>query len=269
MAKLSFNSDLHVHTNLSPCAPRESVPEDFLKLCAQAGVDTIGFSNHYWDADVPGVNHWYRELNIDHILKIREQIKDTYGVRVLIGCEAEYPGKLALTKENAVKLDYANITTSHFHHDVTIEGMRLENSRDVAMLMVERFLLGVADASHLPVPVSMSHPFIPLGFDSNEQMAESHAEITDAMFTECFSLAARYGVSIELHLRTLTGGDTYKDENGLTTYGVRMINIAKACGCTFTFGSDIHAPWGFVESTVRLREVARLLGITPDMMMEI
>lgn len=198
-------------------------------------------------------------------MKIREQIGETYGVRVLIGCETEFPGYLALTKENASSFDYVLITTSHFHHDVVISGITLNDFTEVRSLLIERFLLGVAAGAELPVPVSMAHIFRPLGFfGMQDQIIES---ISDRVFMEMFSFAASKGVSIEIHLETLLHGC---DSGALNPHSVRMIELAKKAGCTFTFGSDEHN-WGtFAEKNRLLHKIAiEQLRITPDMMMKL
>ena len=41
-------SDLHVHTNLSFCAPRQTLASSYLPHCGQEGVTTLGFSNHIY-----------------------------------------------------------------------------------------------------------------------------------------------------------------------------------------------------------------------------
>ena len=266
MSKLSFHSDLHIHTNLSPCGARDAVPQSYLTQCAEAGLDTVGFSNHFWDSTVPGANEWYTPLDVPHLMKIRDQIGDTYGVRVLIGCEAEFAGKLPLAMENAENFDYVLVSTSHFHHTGLMEGLKTATVDDLRLILLERFLLAVGEASELPVPASLAHIFHPLGFHQYEK--EIMAGITDRMYEECFSFAAHKGVGIEIHLPTFLISDS-KGEDGLPCNAARMIRLAIKSGCRFTIGSDEHNPAGFVEKTREIHEVARKLGITPDMMMDL
>lgn len=266
MSKLSFNSDLHVHTNLSPCGHPDSTPAGYFEYASEIPLDTIGFSNHFWDSDIPGADDWYKPLGVDHLMKIREQIEDTKGVRVLIGCETEFPGRLALTKEHASNFDYVLITTSHFHHDVVISDIPFNELADVRNLLVERFLLGVSAGADLPVPVSMAHAFRPLG-DYGSKQDELIESIPDRMFKEMFSYAADKRVSLEIHLPTLKH---YTDNKPglMSSQAARMIGLAKESGCTFTFGSDEHYYGTFVTKNRELHSLAEKLGITPDMMME-
>ncbi len=266
MPKLSFNSDLHVHTNISPCGVRDAVPQSYLTQCAEAGLDTVGFSNHFWDSAIPGADGWYVPLDIPHLMQIRDQIGDTYGVRVLIGCEMEFAGKLALAKENAHNFDYVLVSTSHFHQSELMEGLKTATVDDLRLILLERFLLAVGEASELSVPASLAHIFHPLGFFEYE--LEIMEGITDRMYEECFSFAAHKGVGIEIHLPTFRASEN-RGEDGLPRHAARMIRLAVKSGCRFTIGSDEHNPASFIEKNREIHEVARKLGVTPEMMMDI
>ena len=242
------------------------MPNDYIALAREAGLDTVGFSNHFWDADVPGVNGWYTGLDFDYIMSIKDEITDHRpDVRVLIGCETEFPGKLALTKEHAPAFDYVLITTTHYHQDAVFRDIPLDDFTEVRTLMVERFLLGVAAGAELPVPTSMSHPFRPLGHFDKQDAAL--ASIPDRMFLELFGFAAEKHISIEIHLGTMQ--HNIEREGDINPQSERMILLAKKAGCTFTFGTDEHNFRTFTERNRLLKMYVNKLGITPDMMMEI
>ena len=61
--------DMHVHTNLSLCASATADPFEYIKTAATEGLETIGFSNHYWDEDVPGASGWYAQQNTEHVMQ--------------------------------------------------------------------------------------------------------------------------------------------------------------------------------------------------------
>ena len=55
---------------------------------------------------------------IEHISQIRDQIsQDTFGVRVLVGCETEYVGGgwVGISPQSAELLDFVLVPHSHFH----------------------------------------------------------------------------------------------------------------------------------------------------------
>ena len=89
-----LSHDIHVHTFLSACSgDPEAVPDGMLASAARHGLETIGFADHLWDAEVAGSSDWYRPQDLAHTSQIRAQIPtETHGVRVLIGCETEYVG---------------------------------------------------------------------------------------------------------------------------------------------------------------------------------
>lgn len=265
---LSFYSDLHVHSNISPCAARESSVKAHLEAAVAGGLDTIGFSNHLWDDAIPGSNDWYRPLNVDHLMKIRDEIaglEDTYGLRILVGAEVEAPGFLALTAEHAKLFDYILVSCSHLHHPALMTGLKAETPEDVRLILVERFLKTVAEAADMDVPASVCHPFHPLGH-SIEVEAEAVNGITDRMLAEILSFAAHKNVAIEAHWATMkTGG-----ENGeVAAHSARFLRIAREVGCRFTFGSDCHVPWNLADQTRETRELAAKAGITPELMANI
>jgi len=238
------------------------MPNDYIERAAEAGLDTIGFSNHFWDSDVPGVNGWYTGLDLDYLMTIKDEITPKNGVKTLIGCECEFPGRLALTKEHAKEFDYVCITTSHYHQDVVFADIPLRDFTEVRELMIERFLLGVAAGAELDVPVSMSHPFRPLGHFGEQD--DALASISDRVFLELFDFAAQKNVSIEIHLGTMTHN---ANDDVINPNSERMIQLAKKAGCTFTFGTDEHNFRTFAERNHSLQKIVKNLGITPEMMM--
>ena len=265
---LTLFSDLHVHTNLSPCAPEASSVRAQLEAARDRGIDTIGFSNHLWDSEFPGADGWYEPLDVDHLLKIRGEIaelEDDLGVRILVGAEVEAPGFLAITAKNAEKFDYILVSSSHLHHPDLMKGIRAETQEDVRLILVERFLKTVAEAAELGVPASVAHPFHPLGF-STEVEAEAVDGITDRMLAEILSFAAKRGVGIEAHWPTMR----YGAENGIiAAHSARFLRIAREVGCRFTMGSDSHSPKHILDRTDEMRELARQAGITDEVMFDI
>ena len=265
---LTLFSDLHVHTDLSPCAARDASVRAQLEAARELGIETIGFSNHYWDSEIPGANEWYAPLDTDHLMKIRDEIaalEDDFGIRILVGAEVEAPGFLALSAKNAPKFDYILISSSHLHHPDLMTGLRAVTPEDVRLILVERFLKTVAEASELGVPASVAHPFHPLGH-STEVEAEAVDGITDRMLSEILSFAAKRGVGIEAHWPTMRYGS---EEGIVAPHSARFLRIARSVGCRFTMGSDSHSPKHLLDRTDEMRSLARQAGIEDRLMMEI
>ena len=100
-------ADLHLHTNLSFCAPSETTINSYLPFCVQEGIEKIGISNHL-----------YSDKGIEHTMQIKDEIhalQDNFPVQVLLGCEMNlFPGQEPLLhKENAHQFDYVLVAHSH------------------------------------------------------------------------------------------------------------------------------------------------------------
>ena len=59
------------------------------------------------------------------------------------------------------------------------------------------------------------------------------------------------------------------DDEGLSPIYIKMLRVAKECGCKFHFGSDAHEPSMFIGSHAKLERAAERAGITRDDLWEI
>jgi len=250
--------DLHVHTFLSACSHDEqATPQHILARAAEAGLRTIGFSDHMWDSRVPGASDWYRPQTFDHISQTRAQLPaDTNGVRVLIGCETEYcgDGRIGISRETAEQLDFVLVPISHLHmKGFVVPAGDLAPAR-VAAVMVQRF----NEVVGLGLATGIAHPFLPLGY--RDVVDEVLGLIPDEQFLDSFGRAADAGVSIEVTIHdfpSLGDGETegFHDESFL-----RVLTLAKQAGCVFHFASDTHTLAG-VGSSLDLEPYVRSVGI--------
>lgn len=99
--------DLHLHTNLSCCAPKTTVVESYLPHCKAEDVELLGISNHLYD--------WG---GIERTLQIKQEIdelRNKADIKFLVGCEAEifYGKEPYLTREMAQNFDYVLLAPSH------------------------------------------------------------------------------------------------------------------------------------------------------------
>lgn len=261
MAGRLVDHDIHVHTVLSACcADPASVPEKILARAAEAGLGTIGFSDHMWDSAVPGASQWYRPQDFAHLCEIRRQLpKETHGVRVLVGCESEYVGggRAGITPEVARQLDFVLLPISHVHMKGFVIPESMHRSEDLAAVMVQRF----KEVLELGLATGIAHPFLPVGHCDRADEIIGH--ISDGAFADCFGRAAELGISIEVTCSFFPGcgeGETpgHHDQTFL-----RVLSLARQAGCVFHFASDAHT-LDRIGSVCRLEPYVRQVGITPE-----
>lgn len=256
-----IDHDVHVHTNLSSCCHDVDMDAGaVIARAAELGLKTVGFANHMWDAAVPGATDWYASQDLEHILRIREQVPDdTQGVRVLVGCETEYcgGGKLGITPAAAERLDYVLIPHSHFHMKGFTVPEELRESADVAALLVRRFHEVVASG----LASGVAHPFLTLGFE--ESLDRILALIPDEQFLDCFGRAAEADVSIEIHTGMFPALGRGKERHHSEETFLRILSLAKRAGCRFHFTSDAHK-LDDLELVVRMEPYVAKLGIAPE-----
>ena len=265
MEKLCF-SDLHVHTNLSLCAPKDTTVASFLPLCEQDGTRILGISNHLYAPK--RLSCTYPE-NLAYALKIKEEVAaltPQTSVKILIGCEVEtfYGQPPGLNREDAATFDYLLLAASHiFNFPGEYQHLDLTTPEKVKKLLIEQFIR--ACLLEYDKPVGICHPLYPICCPFEQEVMDS---FTDSEYETCFSLAAERNVSIEIHACFSRGG-TRLDESGLSPSYLHLLEVAKDCGCKFHFGSDAHAPGGFLEIHKKLELAAKRLGITQEDLWEV
>ena len=254
----TVDHDLHVHTILSGCCHDETAtPHNMIRRAAEAGLRTIGFADHMWDARVPGASPWYRPQDFERIDRMRAALpSDTHGVRVLVGCETEYcgGGKVGISRETAARLDFVLVPHSHLHMTGFV-APALDGPGAIAALLVERF----HEVVELGLATGIAHPFLPLGYEDRTDAAL--ALIPEGVYLDAFGRAADRGISIEIttgFFPSLRGGETdgFHDETFL-----RVLSLARRAGCLFHFASDTHRLAG-VGDGLKLQPFAAALGLT-------
>ncbi len=257
-------SDLHVHTNLSFCAPRQTLASSYLPHCGQEGVTTLGFSNHIYAprylkrAGIP------EERGGDYALRLRrelEELQPSAPVRLLLGCEVEtFCGEEpTLSPQEAKNFDYVLLAASHImNFPDEYRNYDLSTPAKLRALILERFLR--ACELEYPVPTGICHPLYPICSPWEQEVVDG---ITDSQLADCFTLAAAKNKSIEIHACLYRRG-TALDEEGLSPSYLRVLAAAKACGCRFHFGSDAHSPDAFQGVHRLLLLAAQRLGITRE-----
>lgn len=243
-------ADLHLHTNLSLCAPCTTTINSYLTFCAQEGIQKIGISNHL-----------YYHKGLNHTLQIKDEIRalhDNSPIQVLLGCEMElFPEKEPmLNKENASQFDYVLLAPSHIFNQIhEYTSFDLSTSDKIRRLIIENFKR--ACYLDLGVPTAICHPLYPICAPNQQEILDG---MTDEQLAECYTLAAKHDKSIEIHA-CLYRDTVTLDEEGLSPSYIHMLSIAKECGCKFHFGSDAHETQGFVNKHFLLQRAAERAGI--------
>lgn len=261
---MKITQDMHIHTHLSLCSndPAQT-PATIIDKAVALGVTTLCITDHFWDEGVPGASDWYRLQNRAHLEEVRAEIpQDTRGVRVLVGCETEYTGgrNVGISRATAEELDFIVLPFDHFHMKNYTCPVSVKTPEAAACLWLERF----SCALDLDLPwhkVTFAHINDILSFQ--DVLPRIFAAMDDDDLRRRFDRCARLGAYIEINTATCASPiwEAYLDTH------LRIFSLARDCGCRFSFGSDAHHPRE-LESILRGEEVARLLGLRADQVLD-
>lgn len=236
---MTIKHDLHIHTHLSACCgDKEGMRAGNIIASATArGLDTVGFSDHLWANPAITPSEWYQPQDEQQVVRLRHELLELPEeplIRVLVGCEADMraPGEFGITPELAASLDFVLLACSHFHMRSFVEQPPERTPEALARHLLRFFRSGVNSG----LATSIAHPFMPLGdFDKLDAI---HTALDEHELSDALSEAAANGVALEITLVFLPrAGADGKPLFSLET-PQRLISLAKAAGCKFTFGSD-------------------------------
>ena len=271
---MKINHDFHVHTELSICSGGPGLGgtlQGYLETARREGLKYLGFSDHFWDSAVgfdglyenseqkAGVPHFYMTQNFDHISKLKQEIDstDTGDITVFFGAEGEYDPvhrNIAITEAVAEKLDFLTVPNSHTHMMMDKElAKNNEAHRDFMM----RALHDILDCPMSKYLYSTAHPF--------EANAETVIRITsDDEFKRVWTKCAEKNVAFELNMGTYLMISCLDKEGkrSIPEQYLRMVSIAKECGCKFIFGSDAHGVKRHDNYASLCANAAQVFGIT-------
>ena len=263
--KYAIDHDYHIHSQLSSCSnDPEQTPERILKYATDNGLKRIVLTDHYWDSAVDGGSNWYKPQNFEHISESKP-LPESYGIQFLFGCESEMKQDtvLGLPKERFDDFAFVIIPTTHLHmHGFTVSMEDVPSIEAHARLWVERMdaLLG------MDIPfrkVGVAHLACTLlakgtegGFENIYQARDAVLDmIPDGEYERVFKKAAELGIGIELN---------YYDMRKATESTLRPFRIAKAQGCKFYCGSDVHHPADFAGVMETMKAAVERLGLTEE-----
>lgn len=234
-----IDHDGHMHTFLSKCSSDENhIPLNILKKASKMGIKILAFTDHIWERGMKGTTDpWKTEQDFDHIMQIKKMIpEDTYGVKVLIGCETDYlgDGNIGISKEIASKFDFVLAPTNHALLDY-YKDKGIHSSADISKNLVKRF----KEVLTFDIAHGIAHPFLPLGyFERGDEILDG---ISKDELNECFSMAKEKGVSIELNTDTFASNWNRHTNNFTDEAYMRIYEIAKKAKSKFHFASDAHS----------------------------
>lgn len=251
---------MHLHTHLSRCGKDDAYVKSYIEQAKTLGLKLLGFSDHMWDDAYPGWPEFYDGQNFTHIAAIREEIAEVNpgGIRILHGAEVEYDPvrrDLAITPENAEKLDFILFPNSHTH--LVMPKEYYSDKRRHIEFMIQAFM-DAMDSPLVSKITAIAHPFCavdcPYGYE------EMLGMISDAEYKKCFGAAADNGIAIEINLSKFRD---YSIAQIRQSNNIRLLEIARYCGCKFTFGSDAHT-MAHQHQFKNFYVVAGILNLTED-----
>lgn len=260
---MKVTSDLHVHTSLSLCGDQTADFKDYFPALNQAGIETVGFANHFWDKAVFPADHgFYAPQTLERMLEWKKELDaaEHYGIRVLFGGETEmyYDTSVGITTENTEKLDYLLIPLTHYH--ITGFSIKDNNLSDeqVKLLSIERATAAANFESKCPVVLAHFPMFFGVFAERQKQI---QGVFTKDEIRSLVSLLAERKVALELHSSFACTMDEWI---------VEFMATAKEHGCKFTFGVDYHSPKSVKEQDyVKLGAFADACGIGEDDLLKI
>ena len=229
--------DIHIHTSLSDCAKREATFERYMERFSFLKMPVIGFTDHLWDKGIPGANAWYVPQDLEHVLKLKEEIrskKDRFpGTKIYFGCETEYIGNgvVGLHADHSEVFDFILVPPHHFHITGMVRPPEISGGKALIQLYLDRFL----EVCQISFAFGIAHPFVPLGLPGQEKAILEN--LPEKALEECFLAAAENQKSIEINLSCLKKLSTL---DLLEQYGAIM-QIAAEKNCRFHIGSDAHS----------------------------
>jgi len=237
-----LRADLHVHTNLSDCAHPEATPEAVVKAAREAGLETVGISDHILvpqDRARPGL--------------ARQRLpRQASGMRVYVGCEAEMhsPAEATIDAQFAAQVDFVIISASHLHN-IGPEVLHGLGAREMAAFVLD-LTKGAVETGYADIIAHPLHvPESPFSFDELVWAADRDDLMSVA------EAAARAGVAMECNPRFLRSSP-----DAAQWLWERFLQA----GCKLAIGSDAHHPKdiGYRGPWFATEEELRAAGIRED-----
>jgi len=217
-----------------------------LKKAAQNGVGTVGLANHYFPTT---------DFKVFQNLRQELTQKAPAGMTVLVGaelCVLDTTGRIQLTAAEAAQLDFVLAGPHHFKQ----RWVEPPPYGDAAGFVRHQQQLLLGAVKH-PLVQGLAHPWV-INIQHAQQRwgfapADFLAAWSEDHFAELGEAARAHQTAIEIglgiHLMAEYQGDLFWQKYR------RGLQILKACGAKFYFGSDAH----------HLHVIARLDWLAPTL----
>ncbi len=224
--------DLHVHTRPhSPDAHWRATLPAMLKKAARNGVSIVGLANHYFPTT---------DFKIFQKLRLEIPKKAPPDMTVLIGaelCVLDSSGRLNLSEAEAAQLDFVLAGPHHFKQhwvDQPPQGDAVDFVQHQHQMLLGAVKNPLVHGLAHPWVINIQHAPRRWGF----MPASFLAAWTEDHFIELGEAARAHHTAIEIgmgiHLMAEYQGDLFWKKY------CRGLQILKACGVKFYFGSDAH-----------------------------
>lgn len=256
----NIDHDLHIHSGLSRCSlDKEQTTSKILEYAKTNNLNCICVTDHFWSENVPVKQGWkaegfYLKQNYPYISQILPLPQED-NIKFMFGCEADIDQdlNLGIKKEEFDYFDFVIISTNHLH---MFPFLSIE---ETASNLMRRFQ-ALADMDLPFGKIGLAHPTCKL-IAPDEQTKDVLDSISDTAFINIFNKFAKKRIGVELNkvdfdLRSVSP-DNIKAS-------LRVLKIAKNCGCKFYLGSDAHHPKDFIDFTKVFNYVIKELNLKED-----
>ncbi len=274
---MHVNHDFHIHTHLSLCAPNKTgTVQNYIESAKKHGLNKLGFADHFWGSE-PGDPEYYKTVklanhelnpvhfygvqNFEHISQIRpelEKYKDN-DIKLYFGAECEYdPFKksIAVSRDHVEEFDFLIVPNSHTH--MMMPASYYEPYEKHIQFMFDAFY-DIINCEFSKYITSIAHPFSAVACPYDRNILNNM--ITDDEYKRAFDAAANKNIAMEINVSSICGHSP-RDISYMNKE-IRMMRLARECGCKFTFGSDAH-DMSAHENYSNSNQFIEILGLTED-----
>ncbi len=256
--RYKYDHDYHIHSYLSTCATDPAqTPQRILDYAEEYGLREIVLTDHFWDERVSEPCDWYKPQNFAWISQSRP-LPQSENVRFLFGAEADMDKdmRIGVSKDRWDEFDFVVVATTHMHHEnfsISDEDGATPEKRANAWIRRLESLL----SRDLPFyKIGIAHLVDSTISRDKEMTRKTLMLLPDQKLEEVFKGCATAGVGVELNF------SNFRFREGEKENILRIFSIAKAMGCKFYLGSDIHRPIGFPWVKPVLENAIDLLELT-------
>lgn len=234
-----MNQNYNIHTHTTRCSHAVGWDEQYILAAIDAGMKTIGFSDHiaYPELDYPGERMLNKDMDeyLETMYALKEKYKDQ--IEVLVGFEFEYfDDQKVYLLEMKDKCDYL-IVGQHFKYVHGYNYDHFNNDEDVLTYASQ-----IVSALECGLTRYVAHPdYFMLG----------RRKITDACYKAIqmiIDAAKKHDAVLEINLNGLRYGKLcYENGDEYAYPRYEFFEMMSKANCKVCFGYDAHHPSTLLE----------------------